>query len=150
MVPISDSAHGDRAGKAIQFLQKMDGMHEYIRSIGCCRPVKIAIIDTGVYFDPRVRNSYCYCSRLKECRSWLQSAFGSHGTAHPEGTDPDGHGTYCASTVLKCAPEDSEIYVAQVFAARTESSLAFKCTTGTNTLVAQVRQIQNFHYSLLA
>ena len=116
----------------------MDGVHEYIRGIGSCRPVRIAIIDTGVHFDARVRNSYC--SRLKECRSWLQSTFGTHGAAHPEGTDFDGHGTHCASTVLKCAPEDCEVYVAQVFAARTESSLAFGCSTGANTRVAQVRQ----------
>jgi len=137
-IPISDSAHDHRAGKADHFLQKMDGVHEYIRGIGLCRPVKIAIIDTGVHFDARVRNSYC--SRLKECRSWLQSTFDPRGTVHPEGIDLDGHGTHCTSTVLKCAPQDCEVYVAQVFAARAESALAFGCPTGTNTRVAQVRR----------
>jgi hypothetical protein len=137
-VSIPDSARGYRAGKADHFLERMDSVHEYIRGIGSCRPVKIAIIDTGVHFDARVRNSYC--SRLKECRSWLQSTFDTHGTAHPEGTDPDGHGTHCTSTVLKCAPEECEVYVAQVFAARAESSLAFGCPRGTNTRVAQVRR----------
>ena len=127
----------NRADKADHFLREMDEVHEFIRTTGlACQPVKIAIIDTGACFDACARNSFG--SRLQECRSWLQHDVDAKGTTHPEGTDQDGHGTHCTYTALRCAPEDCEVYVAQVFAAHTESSLATLCATKTNIRVAQV------------
>jgi hypothetical protein len=136
-LPISDSTRRDRAHKADHFLQKMDKVHEYIRATGsACRPVRIAIIDTGAHFDACARNSFG--PRLRECRSWLHPEQDARGANHPGGTDHDGHGTHCTSAVLRCAPEDCEVYVAQVFADHPKCSFASEREAGTNLRVAQV------------
>lgn len=133
---ISNCYRYHRAEKALHFLREIGQVHEYIRGKGLtCRPVKVAIIDTGVLLDARVRN--LYGSRLKECRSWLRSN-DPKGTLHQEGTDQDGHGTHCTSTMLKCTPEDCEVYVGQAFAAHAESSPVSPCSADTSLRVAQV------------
>jgi hypothetical protein len=140
---VPDSTNCDRAHKADHFLREMDEVHEYIRATGsACRPVRIAIIDTGAHFDACARNSFG--PRLQECRSWLHPKQDSRGTNHPRGTDHDGHGTHCTSTILRCAPEDCEVYVAQVFADHAKCSLASEREAGTNFRVAQVCLISLF------
>lgn len=108
-----------RAEKAKHFLDQIAIVHEYICGKGeSCNPIKVAIIDTGVHLDASVRN--LYGAKLKECRSWLYSKVDFEGRVELEGADQDGHGTHCTSAFLKCAPEDCELYVAQVFASSKE------------------------------
>jgi subtilisin family serine protease len=77
------------------------------------RPVRIAVIDTGVAIEPSIVEDL-YESRLIECRSWT----GANPAQLIEGPTADtvGHGTHATSLLLKVTENtDCEIYVAKVF-----------------------------------
>jgi subtilisin family serine protease len=126
-----------RAEKADYFLKKIIDAHDYIESNGSAsQNVKVALIDTGVQLHENVR--HMYGSKLRECRSWLPSCDDPAGVTKPDGADEDGHGTHCTSALLKCIPEDCEVYVAQVFGGYVDSVPAVSYSNQNATHVAQV------------
>lgn len=88
-------------------------VHPFIETPG--RPVRIAVVDTGVFFNRRTRK--LYEGRLKEVRSFTRKEDGEQGALCPEGEDLDGHGTHATSVLLDVDPF-SEVYVAKVFDSR--------------------------------
>ncbi|KAK5723184.1 hypothetical protein LTR17_013904 [Elasticomyces elasticus] len=81
------------------------------------RPVRIAVIDTGVSFSKTT--AHMYGRRIGEIRSWVCTADSVNGVAQQYGDDSDGHGTHAASVVLNTDPF-CEVYVAKVFEGRSE------------------------------
>lgn len=79
-------------------------------------PVKVAILDTGAKFDPKMLEM-AYEGRIKEYRSWTDQGCGKRGKILDDGNDDDGHGTHAVSLLLQVA-RHCEVYVAQVFPSR--------------------------------
>lgn len=75
-------------------------------------PVRVAIIDTGAFFRPKIRR---LCgNRLKEVRSFVSMESGESGALRHDGEDADGHGTHVTSVLMDVDPF-SDVYVAKVF-----------------------------------
>jgi hypothetical protein len=82
--------------------------------------VRIAVIDTGAQIHGD-ELEFMFDSRLKECRSWLDSAGAGDGVVMPLGGDDDGHGTHTVSLALKATQNTHcELFSAQVFRTRQE------------------------------
>ncbi|KAK4101058.1 subtilisin-like protein [Parathielavia hyrcaniae] len=60
-----------------------------------------------------------YEEQIIECKSWLENGTGAHGAWRSGNRDVDGHGTHCASLLLKVAPH-AALYVARVFQDRAQ------------------------------
>lgn len=72
--------------------------------------VKVAILDTGVYFEHRNFSKARTLNVLQEdrCRGFPKQLNAIAGL------DRNGHGTHCASVLLRTAP-NIDLYVARVF-----------------------------------
>jgi hypothetical protein len=82
--------------------------------------MRIAVIDTGaqIHGDDL---EFIFDSRLKECRTWLNSADAGDGLVMPSGGDVDGHGTHTVSLALRATQNTHcELFSAQVFRTRQE------------------------------
>ena len=73
------------------------------------RPIRIAILDTGVNKKHPSINVGFELGRLSDdrCYNWVDNSTNVE--------DSDGHGTNVTTQILRAAPEDVEIYVAKVF-----------------------------------
>jgi subtilisin family serine protease len=80
--------------------------------------IKIAILDTGIQLPAEA--NVVYEEQIKCHKSWLRGEPGNTGDESGKGDrDLDGHGTHCASLLLKVCP-NAAIYVARVFRKRSE------------------------------
>jgi hypothetical protein len=104
-------------------------------------PVRIAVIDTGaqIHGDDL---EFMFDSRLKECRSWLDSADAGDGLVMPSGGDADGHGTHTVSLALRATQNTHcELFSAQVFCTRQEQLESGNAETA-QLAIARVSELQ--------
>jgi hypothetical protein len=90
-------------------------VHPLIKSERGQKRIKIAILDTGIQLPRNAAEAYE--DQIIECESWLKSEQGNE--LHKGDRDLDGHGTHCASLLLKVA-KNAHIYVARVFQGKAE------------------------------
>jgi subtilisin family serine protease len=99
---------------------KLDGICPEVDEGYSTQPVKVAILDTGAYMS-RDNYKHAYSGRLKECRTWLNTAEADGEVFALGSSDDDGHGTHGASVLLQATRStDVHVYVAQVFSGRNE------------------------------
>ncbi|PLB55445.1 subtilisin-like protein [Aspergillus steynii IBT 23096] len=98
--------------EAKEWLSRLDSFHEELDQVAPAggldiprRPVRIAILDTGLDEKSHMFSIRPYTERLKGWRDWVD------GSAQPQ--DCHGHGTHLVSLVMRCAPE-ADIYVARI------------------------------------
>jgi hypothetical protein len=77
--------------------------------------IKIAILDTGIQLPEEAE--VAYEDQILESKSWLKADKGDELLRGDR--DLDGHGTHCASVLLKVSP-NVDIFVARVFKQRSE------------------------------
>jgi hypothetical protein len=89
--------------------------------------VKVAILDTGVFFDQALRSER-YGKQLAECRSWCNQADASRDDKETSfEDDSDGHGTQSAATFMDVAPK-ARLYVAKIFEGRQANRQGYTIT----------------------
>ncbi|SCB65970.1 unnamed protein product [Fusarium graminearum] len=109
-----------------KFESKVQGLVDLSTSRHHKDPIKVAIIDTGLDFPREARS--LYKKQIKDCRTWLYCDTSKHIKMEDLCTDSDGHGTHCASTVLKVA-QNAHIYVAKVLEIRSQEKARSETTT---------------------
>jgi subtilisin family serine protease len=111
-------------------------------------PVRIAVIDTGVYIDDITLETQ-FDSRLEECRSWLDAKAGEGGTLLSPGNDEDGHGTHTVSIALQATRQTRcKVYAAQVFQKRQDKGTV-ATTESIQVAIARVSFHDKRQFSLL-
>lgn len=82
-------------------------------------PIKIAILDTGIQLPSGAYDSY---EGQITFRSWLSYDKRGKKDLDRGDRDLDGHGTHCASLILKVA-QNVHLYVARIYQSREERNI---------------------------
>ena len=135
----------DLTNSVRQSILRSQPLEDEDESLSVAKPVKIAVIDTGVCIDEAILEQR-FDGRLKECRSWLDDGDGENGAVIPPCADAVGHGTHATSLVLQATEHTGcEVYVAQVFNSR-EDQQSGKSRQATQVAIARVCMIQRFEF----
>ncbi|KAI9660900.1 MAG: hypothetical protein M1821_009227 [Bathelium mastoideum] len=110
-----DSKDADYADQWFRKIKKR--VHPLVSFDPKQEPIKVAIFDTGIQLPESDQEAFE--DQIRGCKSWLKG--GSSEEFEKGDRDLDGHGTHCASLILKMA-QNVSLYVARVFRKRTESS----------------------------
>lgn len=105
--------------------------------------IKVAILDTGIQLPEEAEE--VYEEQILCCKSWLKAEKGSDLLKGDR--DLDGHGTHCASLLLKVAP-NVDIYVARVFQKRSERKGTVGSTETQQAIADVCRTVSSYDFLL--
>lgn len=110
-LPSQDLDSGRESALAEQWLEGLNDVNKTISKIppapGCLRPrpVRIAVLDTGIDGDSVFFSSPVRRARIREWKDWVDNS--------DMPVDLNGHGSHTVSLVMKVAPR-ADIYVARI------------------------------------